>query len=659
MASEPTTIRQLIRFGRDFEFDPELCELRRAGRVLRLERIPLAILLLLLQKHGRVVGRQEIADAVWGKGISLDIDNSINGGIRKIRRVLRDNPEQPRFIQTVTGRGYRFIAPITCEPVIGRPTLSPGGGLEANGSEEKPRPRPSATDEARELTLVAATVTRRWRFWQILLVFVLTGILATGGAWVWRRDRAHTRITSAVRLAVLPFQNLTGDPSQDYYSDGFTEEMITQLGNLDPQQLAVIARTSVMVYKDSHVPLARIAQDLHVQYVLEGSIRRDEQHVLITAQLIQVQDQTHLWAREYDRPREDLLEIQKQIAREIAGEIRLTLVARGQASREMPSALSPEQAQAWDFYLRGRYSWNKRTLEGLQEAVDWFSRAAAVDPKFARAYAGLADSWTLMSSYGFVPAGVYMPRAKVAALRALQLDDSLAEAHTSLALIAENFDWDWRTAEREYRRALQLNSNYATAHHWFAECLAYQGRFDEAMQESERARQLDPLSLIITTDSGAILYYARDYDRAVTRLQGVLDADPNSARAHLIVQVYAQQGRYQEALDHLRNWQRLDDGPWVLAFQAYIYGRSGNLSRARAALRKLQLDGRTTHLDSTPLFSLAYAGVGDKKKWIATLQQACRQHSNLPTTFKVDPLFDSLRGDQRFQALVREAGLDH
>ncbi len=658
VASEPAKAQQLICFGQDFEFDTDLYELRRAGRVLRLERIPLAILLLLLQEHGRIVGRQEIADAVWGKGISFDVDNSINGAIRKIRQVLRDSRGQPRFIQTVTGRGYRFIAAVRCASPERNSGEAPTNGSEARTVEETPQRLAGASEETHDAVPAPTSTTPRSLPLRSILVIALAAILAAGGAWLWQHDRSRPTATSVVRLAVLPFQNLTGDPSEDYYSDGFTEEMITQLGNLDPQQLAVIARTSVMAYKDGSASLPRIARDLRVQYVLEGSVRRENERVRITAQLIKVQDQTHLWAREYDRSPEDLLAIQREIAQEVADEIQLTLVTHGHVPRATSPALSPQEAQAWDLYLRGRYAWNKRSLEGLQEAVELFDRAVAVNPKFARAYAGLADSWTLMSSYGYVPANVYMPRARAAALQALELDDSLAEAHTSLALIAENFDWDWRTAEREYRRALQLDANYATAHHWFAECLAYQGRFGEALQESERARQLDPLSLIITIDNGAILYYAREYDRAIARFQEVLNVDPSAGRAYLIVQAYVQQGRYEAALDQLRAWRRLGDGPWSWAFEAYIYGRSGNLPRAREALRRLQLDSRTAGLDTAPLFSLAYAGIGDKEKWIAVLQQACRQRSNLPTTFKVDPIYDALRGDPRFVALLHQAGFD-
>ena len=365
-----------------------------------------------------------------------------------------------------------------------------------------------------------SAVRHAWFGWQFLVAVAV--LIVAGSALVWlRHTRSRPVPDTTIRLAVLPFQNLTGDASQEYFSDGFTEEMITQLGSMDPQRLAVIARTSVMYYKNSHSPLPQIAHDLGIQYVVEGSIRRDADHVRITAQLIQVRDQTHVWAREYDPAPKDLLTIQSEIARAIADEVELALNHRMPSPSAVRVALSPQEYEAYDLYLKGRYLWRKRTPDSLRDSVSWFKQAVAKDPGYAPAYAGLADSYAIMSSYGFVAPSQYMPLAKAAALKAVQLDDLLAEAHTSLALIAENYDWDWQTAENEYRRAIQLNSNYATAHHWLAECLAYQGRFEEAFRESEKARELDPLSLIIVADRGAIYYFSRQYDRAIDQFKGV------------------------------------------------------------------------------------------------------------------------------------------
>ena len=686
MPQDNSRPRPTIRFGRDFELDPGLFELRRSGRAVKLERVPMEVLLLLVNERERVVSRQQIADAVWGRGVSLDTDNSINGAIRKLRRALKDDPDHPRYVQTITGRGYRFIAAVEAEETEGSEPRSalaaePHSALAVeSGSAVAAESRSAGAADTRPAEAAAAAVqtaaleatapatgapaaprTRpvRRKFPGPLLLAAAAVLLIAAVSLVvwWRRSAAHTASQRTVRLAVLPFENLTGDPSQEYLSDGFTEELITQLGSLDPQRLAVIARTSVMFYKGAHTPLRRIAQDLGVQYVLEGSVRRDAERVRITAQLIQVRDQTHLWAQEYDRAPEDLLAVQSEIGRQIAEQIRLALDKPRTAGPVERAALSPQEYEAWDAYLKGRYLWTRRTRQDMEDSVGWFRQAIDRDPSYARAWAGLADAWALMSSYGFGPVSRYMPQAREAAERAVALDPSLAEAHTSLALVAENYDWDWQTAEKEYRRALALNANYATAHQWFAECLAFEGRFDEALAESERARALDPLSTIIAADNGAIYYYARQYDRAVARFQSVLDVDPANGRAHLIVDAYTQQGRYQQALDTIQQWRRLGDGPWIWAKLALVYGRSGDRARARQALRKIAASNRPWDLDLTPLLDTAYAGLDDREQRLRVLEGAYRAHGNLPTTFKVDPIYDPLRGDPRFQAMLRGAGL--
>ncbi|HUH63078.1 MAG TPA: tetratricopeptide repeat protein [Terracidiphilus sp.] len=673
LGPQSSKVEPTIRFGRDFELEPELYELRRSGRALKLERIPMEILLLLVRQRGRVVGRQQIADCIWGEGVSLDVDNSINGAIRKIRQVLRDDPERPRFIQTVTGRGYRFISPVMTQesPVENpaaveavysdrtataeRPAQSPGDGLRRDEAAETWAAGARIGVQASGPSRFRSLIPSRFRWSRVVLPIAIAAI-AVAAFLFWRWKPQHEAMH--VRLAVLPFQNLTGDASQDYLSDGFTEEMITQLGALDPTHLAVIARTSVMSYKDTRIPLRQIAGNLGVQYVLEGSVRRDSDRLRITAQLIRAQDQTHVWAQEYDRAPNDLLAIQSEIAREIADEIQLTLNGARRTQAMSQSVLTPQAYEAHDDYLKGRYLWSKRTRDGLAGSIYWFNQAIGEDPKDARAYAGLADSYAMLSGYGFVPADVYMQKARTAALKALDLDDSLAEAHTSFALIAENYEWDWKTAEREFRRAIQLNANYATAHQWFAECLAFEGRFDEAILESERARQLDPLSTIILADNGAIYLFARQYDRAIARLKGVLDVDPENGRAHLIIEAYVQEGRYKDALDVLEQWRSSGDGPWISAFAAYIYGRSGETAKARQAMQRVEEAIRHSSEDPTPLLSVAYAGLADKEKWLADLDDALARRSNLPTCLKVDPLYDPLRGDRRFRALLRRAGLN-
>ncbi|MGH9781642.1 MAG: tetratricopeptide repeat protein, partial [Candidatus Acidiferrales bacterium] len=441
------------------------------------------------------------------------------------------------------------------------------------------------------------------------------------------------------------------------FSDGLTEEMISQLGRLDPQHIGVIARTSVMYYKDRPEPLEKIGRELGVAYVLEGSVRRDSQNVRISAQLIQMKDQTHVWSRQYDRQLSSLLSLQGEIAQEIADEIQLTLDgSHKRVAASHPPAAPPASYEAYDFYLKGLYFWNKRTIPGFQQAIEFFQKSINEDPRYAKAYAGLADSYAMMCSYYAAPPNDLMPKARAAALKALQLDDSLAETHTALAIVAENYDWDWQTADKEYRRAIQLDPEYPTAHQWYAESLAFRGRFDEAFAESERARQLDPLSVIIAADNGAILYFSRQYDQAIERLRSVLDMEPNFPRASILIFVYAQKGRFADALNSLNKWPNTKNTPWEWAMEAYIYGRSGQRVLAQRALTRLEEEGRRRPVDQAAVVA-AYVGVGRKDEAIASLQEAPSQHLNVLTTIKVDPIYDPLRSDPRFQAILRRVGL--
>ncbi len=414
-----------------------------------------------------------------------------------------------------------------------------------------------------------------------------------------------------------------------------------------------------MHYKTAGSHLDEVARELHVQYVLEGSVRRDSGKVRITAQLIRASDQTHLWAHEYDRELKDLLLLQGEIAQEVAEGIQLTLADNRKSAAAAPAALSPASYEAYDLYLKGRYFWNKRTPQGFQQAVQCFEQAIAKDPKYARAYAGLADTYALMSSYYLAPPNEVMPKARTAALKALQIDEGLAEAHTSLALIAEMYDWDWQTGEKEYRRAIQLNPNYATAHHWYAEFLAFQGRFDEALAESERARHLDPLSVIIAADRGAILYFARQDDRAIEQFRAVLDMEPNFSRAHLVASAYVEKGRFADALAHIESWRRAEKtpAPWRLAMDVCVYSRSGEPAKARQALAKLERWNRESRLDSDPNFAAAYTCMNNKDEAFARLQKAYEEHSPAISTLKVEPAYDPLRSDPRFQELLRRVGL--
>jgi TolB-like protein/DNA-binding winged helix-turn-helix (wHTH) protein/Flp pilus assembly protein TadD len=628
----------ILRFG-PYELRPHARELYKHGVKVRLRPQPFQVLHILVEHPGEVVTREELHKQLWPSDTFVDFEHGLNTSVKELRGVLGDSATEPRYIETLPRLGYRLMVPVDVDaPPINQTTASPGAASENLAGKGISHDR-----------MPQVLILRRW---PVLLGISIVLIAALGAYFQWSRSRARPQPSSRrLMLAVLPFENLTGDSGQDYLSDGMTEEMIAQLGRLDPEHLGVIARTSVMHYKQSHEPLEQIGRELGVQYVLEGSVRRDAEKVRISAQLIQVRDQTHVWARQYDRELSNLLALQGEIAQEIAGGIQLTL---GDA-KHIDSTHQPKSYEAYDLYLRGLYFWNKRTPQGFQRAVDYFQQAIEKDPNYARAYAGLADSYVLMNAYSAVSPREFMPKARAAALRAVELDERLAEAHASLAVIAQNYDWDWQTVEKEYRRAIELDPNYPTAHHWYAESLALEGRFDEAFVEIERARQLDPLSLIIATDYGAILYFSRQYDRAIEQFRAVLEMEPNFPRAHMLVNAYVEKGMYAEALADMEKWRRIEDTPWNWAMLAYAYGRSGQPVEARHALEKLEELNRRAKTGAL-LIALAHIGMGDKEEAIAWLQKAYGDHS-ISTALKVDPIFDPLRSDPRFQELVRRVGL--
>lgn len=638
------------RFGA-FELRVQTRELYKHGVKLKLRPQAYQVLALLLEHAGECVTREELQKRVWPSNTFVDFENGLNTAIKQLRANLNDSVAEPRCIETLPKLGYRMIAPVEFESgLAGERTADTQEQLSGAAILGEPTASPSAPP-------VGPSSSRgRWMAAAALSVLVIAGLVA-----LLKWPRAHLTPQRAVpagriMMAVLPFENLTGDESQDYFSDGLTEEMIAQLGRLNPKEFGVIARTSVMHYQHSSEKVDQIGSELDVQYVLEGSVRRDSQKVRINAELIEVRGQRQLWAQQYDRELTNLLVLQAEIAREISDSIQQTL---GRPERSEPirtPALTPQAYQAYDLCLKGLYFWNKRTVLGIQQAIVYFQQAIAKDPNYAPAYAGLANSYALLPGYMLAPAAQYMPKAREAAVRALEIDDGLPEAHVALALILENYDWDWNTAEKEYRRAIELNPNYATAHHWHAEFLTWRGRFDDALRESESARRLDPLSLIIATDRGAILYFARQYDRAIEQFQSVLEMDPGFGRAHLGIDAYMQQGRFSEALAKLEEWRRISgDGTNISARLVYIYGRMGQKDKARAELRKLEAMNVTRPQDPVAM-AMAYIGVGNNEAALSSLEKAYAQRSNLLTALKVEPVYDPLREDPRFQDLLRRVG---
>lgn len=624
-------------------------ELRKHGVRLKVQERPFQLLVCLLERPGEIISRDELRHRLWPDGTFVDFDHNISSAINKLRTVLNDSASNPRFIETVGSRGYRFLADVK------RISSAPAS------SSQPPK------QETPEVPIIAAaTGSPHQSMWKVVAGTALLLSILVAGYFQWvRKTSKSIAPVPRIMVAVLPFQNLTGDSAQDYFSDGLTEEMIAELTRLNQDRLGVIARTSVMVYKQSPKPLDQIGRELGVQYVMEGSVRRDSSRVRITAELIQVKDQSHLWAREYDRELNNSLVLQSEIAQEIGDEIQISLGdGNGVKAANHPApAHSTASYEAYDLYLKGRYFWNKRTTAGFLQAANYFQQAIAKDPGYASAYAGLADTYGLMSTWYAAPQQEFMPKAKAAALKALTLDDSLAEAHVSLALVAENYDYDWQTAEKEFRRAIQLNPDYATAHQWYAEYLGWQGRFDEALAESERARQLDPMSLIIATDRGTILFYAGRYDRAVQQFSAVLDMNPEFSNARsCIISTYVQQGNIAEALKENALMVNDDKNPqWYWAFRTYIYNHnhSGNGAEARHALEKFEEMSPRLRSDAILARLYAYNRSNQQDKIMLLLEQGYKEHSPALTNIKVDPKYDNLRKDPRFQELLARMNLNH
>jgi TolB-like protein/DNA-binding winged helix-turn-helix (wHTH) protein len=637
----PGVSGSLYGFG-EFRLDGQNRLLQRGEAQIPLTPKALELLLLLVQRAGEVVGKDDLMKALWPD--SFVEESNLTQTVFMLRRALGESPQR-RYILTVQGRGYRFIAEVK--------TLSSNGDGPSGALAAAAPTGALAGAQTRTAKLRIQFPSRFWLFGTAALCLVLaTGLFAyfrlSGPRYQTHAARARSM------LAVLPFQNLTGDASQEYFSDGLTEEMISHLGNLDPQHLGVIARTSVMHYKTNPAPPDQIGRELGVQYVIEGSVRRDSDQIRVTAQLIETKGQTHVWARQYDRELQGVLTLQSEIAREIADEIRFTLGDRKSYAPE--PVVSSSDYEAYELYLKGQYFLNKRTPSDLRAAIGYFQQAAGIDPNYARAYAGLAGSFALCAVYSTEPQTETMSKARHAALKALSIDERLPEAHTALGLIVQEHDWDWGTAEREFRRAIELNPNYSTAHHWYAEHLMWRGRFDEALQESERARQLDPLSLIVAADNGAILYFSRQYDRAIEKWNSVREMDPAFLRTHLIMGAYVEKGMFAEALTD-NDWLRAEvAAPSYWSWRAYIRGRAGQTADGRRALHELlQLD-RSRPIDPM-VIAQAYVGLGDKEQALGWLEKAYVQHSAELISLKVNPGFDPLRGDPRFQDLLRRVGL--
>lgn len=459
-------------------------------------------------------------------------------------------------------------------------------------------------------------------------------------------------------LAVLPFQNLSGDPTQDYFGDGLTEEMIAQLGQSNPARLRVIARTSAMHYKGTTQTVAQIGHELGADYVVESSIRREGDRVRITTQLVRVSDQSQVWARSYERDSRVMLMLQKELAGDVAARIAQKIAPGGRAQRSA-AVLNPK---AYDSYLKGRFSWNERTEQGHLKAIEDFKQAIAADPDYAQAYSGLADAYALLGSNPTtaITRQEAMARARAAALKALAIDDTLAEAHASLAFIYWHYDWNWPAAEKEFQRALQLNPSYPTAHEWYALYLVSQNRVEQALAEIRRAQQTDPLSLIINTDAAEILFYAQQYDASIEQARSVLELDPEFSLAReILAWSYLAERQYEPAVDELNQGMHASGANFPLNCNlAAIYAITGQRAKARDVLRHLEAESERQHAGQ---LMMAIAGVqaalGENDQAFASLEKDFQQRDGALTLLRFVPVLDSLHQDPRFANLVHRIGL--
>ena len=624
-----------LRFG-VFEADIRTGELTKQGIRLRLQQQPFQVLAMLLEKPGELVTREELSSRLWPQTI-VDFDHGLNKAIGKIREALGDSSENPRFIETVARRGYRFLADVTAVR----------DGQPGTIDEDLARRGDSLPLDLAHAGTSSRRPTRAWS----LFGFGLALVLAASLSWIlYPRSYSSPAIRS---LAVLPLDNLSGDPSQDYFAEGMTDELITRLAQISA--LRVISRTSVMAYKNVRKSLPQIARELNVDAVVEGSVSRSGERVRITAQLIRVPTDTHMWAQSYDEDLQDTLTLQSKVARDIAEQISVTLNRQEQAALVNSKSVNPE---AYEDYLKGRFFWNKRTADGLKKAIEYFNHAIDTDPTYAEAYSGLADSYALSGDweYGVLPPREAFPLAKAAATKALALDDSLGEAHTSLAFALDLYGWDWAAAEEEYKRAIELNPGYATAHHWYAWHLMVMGRNSEGIIELRKAESLDPLSLIISADLADALCVAHLYDDSVQQSRKTLEMDPSFAVAHYELGQALEQKHMHDAA--IAEFQRaIELAGHSAAFDSnlgYAYAVSGRKEEAEEILRNL-----AARHDENPSadanVALIYVGLGDQDQAMIWLNKAYEARFN--PSILLRPAFDPLRSDARFQDLLRRIGL--
>jgi len=651
MSSSSQVVR-VLRFD-IFELDLRAGELRKQGIKVRLQGQPLHVLEALLRRSGDVVTREELRAEIWKTDTFVDFDHSLHNAIARLREVLGDSPENPRYIETLPRRGYRFLVPVEYHD-----------GLRT-ASAPAPVPLPISADIERRAYRRRAKVLALASGVALVLIgaLSLTGI----GQLLLRRSSQH-HIES---LAVLPLVNFSGDPEQDFFADGMTEALITDLGKVSA--LRVISRTSVVQYKGTRKPLPEIARELNVDGLVEGTVSRSGNHLRITANLLQASPEKHLWAESYESEVGDVLALQGQVAQAIAHEIQVKLTPEEQ---KLLGSARPVDPQAHDDYLRGRYFCDKDTREPEEKGIRYFELAIKEAPSDPLGYAGLANCYALLSwggdiFLGDVSAAEMMPKARDAASQALRLDENLAEAHTSLACVEMILNWNWAGAEREFKRAIELNPNYSPAHVYYAHYLAAMGRSDEALTEAKLALQLDPFSEFTMDFSEWAFYLARRFELATEQSQKTLELTPQMPWSHYdFGQIYDATGRRREAIEEYTKAQQiLGLSQDRLAELRTAYQQSGEKGYWRKTLEFCQDASKQRRKFATPsgygfcdyvkdlYLALLHVRLGEFDAAFQSLETAYTKHDTELIYLKVDPQWDTIRTDRRFQTLLRRIGL--
>jgi len=632
MATQPLAPGRL-RFD-DFELDIRAGRLFRQGVRLRLSGQPLQVLEILLERAGDVVTREELQSRIWRADTFVDFDHSLHNAIARIREVLGDSAENPRYIETLPRRGYRYIGPV-----------------------EGVRASPAAPEEAGNAGLAVslpAPGKRKSGLATVVRAMLLCAVPALGFiAWtMWRPVRAKPVAASIHSLAVLPLSNLSGDPSEEFFSDGMTDQLITDLAKVG--SLRVISHTSVMQYKGTRKSLPAIARELNVDAIVEGSVVRSGQRVRVTAQLLEARTDRHIWAETYDRDSGDVLKLQEEVASAIAQQVRAQITPAQQEQMRRAGAVNPA---AYDAYIQGRLYFTTEFTKppSLRKAQHLFEDAIRDDPNFALAYAGLADTYVFLAYDGAMPKKQAYEAASKLVAKAMELDDSIGEAWDTLGALKWNFDWDWDGADRAFSRAIALAPSYSCAHEDRAIFLAFLGRRNEALAEIAKIDQLDTGFSSAQSESAAY-FELRDYADLIEAGKRGLILDPNDSSQHFYVGAgYEGTGRLQEAIREYQKAMETSDDPRPAVALAHAWAAAGDKAKAEQMLRGLEHNARA--MASPYTMATIYAGLGENDRALESLRKACLEKSLDAGWIRSDFLLDNLRSDPRFQDLLRRAGL--